>query len=194
VTPTPTLTALLSGAIHYYSNNAPVVGVTVQLGGSAVSTTQTDADGEYAFANLLPGDYSIIPSKQGDQGVGISTLDAVYILEAISGQLLLDSNQLLAADVTGNGSLSPLDASRILQIKSGAITRFDVAQTCNSDWIFIPVPSPTANQMVTLPHLSTGVCQPGSIGYAPLTSTAAHQDFLAILFGDCTGNWMPTTR
>jgi hypothetical protein len=37
----------------------------------------------------------------------------------------------------------------------------------------------------------SGLCQPGGIDYQPLTPPAFDQDFTAILFGDCTGNWHP---
>jgi hypothetical protein len=36
-----------------------------------------------------------------------------------------------------------------------------------------------------------GACQAGAIAVAPLGSDAQRQDFRAILFGDCTGNWRP---
>jgi hypothetical protein len=31
----------------------------------------------------------------------------------------------------------------------------------------------------------------GRIAFDPLVGFAADQDFIAVLFGDCTGNWMP---
>ncbi|MDX1390564.1 MAG: hypothetical protein R3344_15350, partial [Acidobacteriota bacterium] len=32
-------------------------------------------------------------------------------------------------------------------------------------------------------------CQPGGIALDPLVEVAHDQDFMAVLFGDCTGNW-----
>jgi hypothetical protein len=149
---------------------------------------QTDSSNQYVFPSVASGDWQIQPSKLGDQGAGISALDAVYILQAIAGTRTLTPEQVLACDTTGNGTLSPLDAVRILQLKTGLITRLDVAQTCNSDWAFIPVP---AGQIP--PHMTTGSCQAGTIDLPALSGPASNQDFSAVLFGDCTGNWQPGT-
>ena len=167
-------------------------GVTVQLLGSAPTSTLTDVNGQYAFAGIGSGTWQIQPLKQHDQGAGISTLDAVYILQALAGTLTLTPEQQLACDVTGNGTLSTLDAVRILQFKVGSITSFDVALSCGSDWAFIPVPAPTPNQLLSVPQMTTGTCQAGSITLQPLAGQAGNQDFTAVLFGDCTGNWQPS--
>jgi hypothetical protein len=34
-------------------------------------------------------------------------------------------------------------------------------------------------------------CQPGTLTFDPLTQSVSGQDFRAVLFGDCTGNWQP---
>ena len=190
---TPTPTAPLSGAIRYYSSAVPVGGASVQLQIGATTSVQSDGNGQYAFFGIPTGYYQVQPSKQGDQGNGITVLDAVFVLQALAGLRILTPAQLLAADVTGNGTISVLDAVRILQLKAGLITRFEVAQACGSDWTFIPVPAPTPNQALTTPQMRTGVCQAGSIAFEPLGDTATNQDFSAVLFGDVTGNWQPTT-
>lgn len=193
-TPTPTATSPpygVSGTIRYYSNAAPVGAATVQLQGSITATVQTDVSGQYAFPAIGTGNWQIQPSKIGDAQAGISTLDAVYILQAIAGTRTLTPEQRLACDVTGNGTLSTLDAVRILQLKVGSITSFEVAQACGSDWAFIPVPAATPNQLVIAPQMTTGSCQAGAIAWQPLVAQADNQDFSAVLFGDCTGNWQP---
>jgi hypothetical protein len=105
----------------------------------------------------------------------------------------LSPEQQMACDATGNGAISALDASRILQLKVGLITTLPVADAthCNSDWAFNPTPVAAPNQMVT-PYLTTSTgCQRGRISYQPLVAPASGQDFVAILYGDCTGNWQP---
>jgi hypothetical protein len=193
-TPTPTATSPpfgVSGTIRYYSNAAPVGAATVHLQGSITATGQTDINGQYAFPAIGTGDWQIQPSKLGDAQAGISTLDAVYILQAIAGTRTLTPEQRLACDVTGNGTLSTLDAVRILQLKVGSITSFEVAHACGSDWAFIPVTAATPNQLVIAPQMTTGSCQAGAIAWQPLVSQVDNQDFSAVLFGDCTGNWQP---
>ena len=99
----------------------------------------------------------------------------------------LSAEQQMAGDVTGNGALSALDAALILQCKVGLLANLPVA--CNSSWAFIPVPVSMPGQSVVAPHMSCGSCTMGSISYSPLNTHAADQDYLAIAFGDVTGNW-----
>ncbi|WP_431099031.1 SdrD B-like domain-containing protein [Polaromonas aquatica] len=60
----------------------PLAGVTIELrdaGGNAlVATTVTDAAGNYSFANLLPGSYSVVePAQPAGTSNGITTAGAV---------------------------------------------------------------------------------------------------------------------
>ena len=47
------------------------------------------------------------------------------------------------------------------------------------------------NQLLMPPIVDGGTCSPGSIAFNPLAGSAATQDFKAVVFGDCTGNWQP---
>jgi hypothetical protein len=173
----------VSGATFQLLN--PLIGLT------AVAQTQSDANGQYAFTGLSIGTQQLRAGKAGDAGAGISVLDAVYVLEALSGTRTLSTAQQLACDVTGNGSLSTLDAAKILQYKAGLITSFPVAQTCASDWAFVP--TGPASATLIQPRMFPGSCQPGSISFNPLADQCSGADFSAVLFGDCTGNWQPST-
>lgn len=193
-TPTPTA-ASAAGRIRYYSADRPVRNAVVQLTGSSMRTTNTSATGSYAFTNLPPGNVVIEPRKVGEFGTptAITALDASWVLQAVAGQRIFDANQRLASDVTGDGTLSALDATRILQRQVGMLTRFAVADRCNSDWMFRPLPGPALNQQLIQPLVSTGMCRRGAISYNPLVGSVAQQDFLGVLFGDPTGNWQPPT-
>lgn len=193
VVPTSTQqpTYALSGHIRYYSNALPLSAAMVQLQGATPAAAQTDASGQFAFNGLDGSAWRIEPRKLGDARGGISALDAVYVLQAAAGRRTLTAAQRLACDVNGDGTLSALDAELILQFKVGLITRFSVAQACASDWAFIPVPAAAPNQQLTQPQMTAGICQPGAVALQPLTGQADNQDFSAVLFGDCTGNWQP---
>ena len=195
--PTATPVAGIAGQVLYYSNGASVSGTTLELTDPLVSSiplgqAQTDAAGQYAFTGLSVGTLTVRAEKTGDLGAGISALDAVYILEALSGSRALSPAQILACDVTGNGSLSVLDASMILQYKSGLITSLPVAQACASDWAFLPVQSSTSAFQPVQPQMLTGSCQAGAEAFSPLVGISSGVDFAAVLFGDCTGNWQPS--
>ena len=165
--------------------------VLISLQGATPGSAQSDASGNFVFNNLSASNWKIQPSKTGDLGAGISSLDASYVLQSTVGLRTLSPEQRLACDVTGNGSISALDASMILQYKVGMITQFPVTTSCGSDWAFIPQPAVVVNQVMTEPLLVSGTCQQGAISYQPLASIADNQNFAAVLFGDCTGNWQP---
>jgi hypothetical protein len=114
------------------------------------------------------------------------------VLRAVAGGGQLNALQRLACDVTGNGHLSALDASRILQVAVGQVASVPVANACGSDWAFVPDPTVLPNQRLVQPESDNNSCRPGGIVFDPLLGDAPEQDFMAVLFGDCTGNWSDT--
>jgi hypothetical protein len=173
----------------YYNENRPVPSANVAFHGPLDQMTETQSSGDYSVMGVPQGQWSIEPAKEGDFGSGISALDAAYVLQAVTGKRQLDAYQQLACDVSGNGSLSSLDAARILQFLVGMVDRLPVANTCASDWIFVPEAAQAANQQILPPLIGDGECRQGAIQFGALTGIADGQDFKAILFGDCTGNW-----
>jgi hypothetical protein len=190
-TPTPTAPLDVRGAVRYYASGIAVSDVTVSLDGPLPAETQTDAAGQFVFPALTPGSWRIQPMKSGQTGAAISSLDASYVLQSVLGLRSLSVEQVIACDVSGNGAPSALDASLILQYKVGLLATLPVAQRCGSDWAFVPVPAVVANQAVSQPAVSAQSCLTAGISYDPLTVPASHQDFLALPYGDCTGNWTP---
>jgi hypothetical protein len=189
---TPSATPALSGQIRYYEGDRPVANADVALIGSAPATVMSDATGAYAFATVGTGAQSVQPTKQGDLNVAVTALDATYVLQYVAGLRPLTADQLLAADVTGNGTVSALDATRILQFQAALLPRFAAAAACDSDWLFRPDPVIVPHQTLIEPQLSDGLCTHGAIAYdEDFTPPASGQDFVAILLGDVTGNWQP---
>jgi hypothetical protein len=194
--PTPTPRPLgprgIAGRVVYYASGAPVGGVDLLLDGAAPRRTTTTANGQYAFADIDAGDWSVAPSKQADSAAGsISALDAVWALQASAGLVPVDDLRAVLCDVTGNGSVTAVDATRILQVAVGALDRFPAAATCDSDFVFFPVAADALNLEVTPPALSVDRCRQGSLAYSPLVSPNDNQSFRAALLGDCDGNWQP---
>jgi len=181
----------LAGGIRYYGNTQPVDGVTVHLESPISATVQTDARGQFVFTGTSGGMWQVEPQKKGGAGTAISSMDAMYTLQAAVGLRSLSNNQETACDVTGNGAVTALDAALILQYKVGLIATFPVSEACDSDWAFAPVPIAVPHQRLSEPSSNHGSCQRGGIQIDPLVGSAAGQDFSAILFGDCNGNWEP---
>jgi hypothetical protein len=189
--PSPTATSPFGGHIRYYTGNGPVPGADVALLGATPDSSTTDASGAFGFDSFPPGAVTLQPAKQDDFNSAITALDAAFVLQFVAGLRDLTPQQKLAADVTGDGTISALDATRILQFQVDIIQRFVVADHCHSDFVFLPDPAPAAGQTLVQPLITPGQCRPGAIEYSAIFPPVANQDFIAILFGDVTGNWTP---
>ena len=144
-TATPTVAATptpfaVSGAVQFFAGTVPVPSVTVVATGAGEVSTSTAVNGTYTVSPLPAGGWTLTPHKTGGANLGISTLDAAWVLQHIAGTRPFGPAQNLACDVTGDGSCSTLDATVILQLKASIITRLPAAATCDSDWLFQPLP------------------------------------------------------
>ncbi len=201
LSPTPTstftpVTAAVSGVVSYFGTGWPVSGATVQLmppplQAATAPGIQTDASGQFTFNAATGTNCQIEPQKTGGTNNAVTAFDAVYALQAAVGQRTLNAEQELACDVNGNGAVTAFDASLILQYTVGLINSFPIAQTCESDWAFLPTAAPASNEQMLDPQMLQGSCQPGSIAYQPLLGQVSGQNFTAVLFGDCNGSWQP---
>jgi hypothetical protein len=181
----------IAGVVFYYSTGAVVSDVDVDLEGPSPATFPTDGTGQFAFSDLGAGPWLVSPRKNGGANDAISALDAARVLLDMAGTESLDFLQTLACDVNADGGLDVADAVLIVSRRVGLIAQFPVAAACNSDWMFIPFPTPAAGQSTTFPNPATVPCTSGTIGFDPLNGQALGQNFLAVLYGDCTGNWKP---
>ena len=177
------------GHVQYYAAAQGVPGVTVTLQGDGAVATETSMAGDYAFADVAEGSWELGAAKDSDFGTAVSSLDAAFILQHIAQLRQLDPTQQLACDVTGDGRLSALDAARILQLNVGLIARLPIANSCASDWLFMPDLDPPQSQLAIDPVVGGGTCSGGKIMINDLLGEADQQNFRALVFGDCTGNW-----
>ena len=178
----------VAGTVRYYAGNAPVPDVTVQFTGVGQTSMVTDAEGTYAFSDPGEGGCIVEPARTGGVNGAISALDASWILQDVVGLRQFDANQQVICDVTGDGTVSALDAARILQYVAGLRSRLPVSEACGSDWVFFPTPAAAPNQHIVSPQTSPQ-CSPGAIVFDSVSEPVQDQDFLAAVFGDCTGNW-----
>lgn len=195
----------ISGRISYYRDHITdtepsakrVAGVLLDLSNQPdpgipeppIATTASGCGGDYSFPDLLSGrSYFLTPGKANDFGAAIDPFDASLNAQHVVGLISLTPGQRLAADVTGNGSLSSLDSARIAQFSVGLISRFPVA-LLNGDWAFVPVPQAEPYASPIYPFPPGGLR--GHVQYTPIVESAENQDFLGVLFGDVSGNWQP---
>lgn len=157
----------ISGAVRYYMEHSPglpIDSVLLSITGSAALNEFTDEGGGYHFGNLVGGlGYAVRPSKEGDRHDAVTAFDASMVTRSIVGLETLAEDQRIAADVTGNGTISALDASQILRFVVGIVFDFGIGR----DWTF----------------------RPERIDFPVLDADYTDQDFKGILFGDVSGNW-----
>ncbi len=184
------------GQVRYYASGIPVPGVELTLRGPAPRDALSRSNGDYAVDRLEPGTWELAPLKHGDYGTAVTTLDAAWVLQASAGRRTLDGERALACDVTGSGSITPVDARRILDFALGRVRRLPAGERCGSDFVFFPDPATIANQPIGVraPRLGPESCIGGALRYTPLLGQLTDQDFRAALIGDCTGDWRPAER
>jgi hypothetical protein len=180
---------LLSGSISHEGSFAPVPGTTVQLLGNDGLTVETNSLGQFGFDGLDDGLWTVEPVKSGGVGSAITSMDASYIMQFLAEWMELTAEQQIACDVTGNGYLSTLDAKHILRKAVHRGQQLNVAKDCGSDWAFFPQPAEARNQFVTQPGVDASGCRRGAISFDPLAGEALNQNFAAMPYGDCSGNW-----
>ena len=122
--PTPTPSVSISGTITYGNavSGAPpprfVSHVLISgAGAPAVSVLSDFPGGNYSLSGFGSGAYAVTPSKTGGVN-GISSFDAGKIAQHVAGISTLTGNQLVVADVSGNGAVSSFDAGQIAPLCS----------------------------------------------------------------------------
>ncbi len=162
------ISGTISGTVTYANATSPlpiprpVPNTTLTATGLTPPTpVSTDANGLYSMSGFSTGAYTITPSKTG-QVNGIANADATAVAQHIVGFITLNPTQLLAADVTQNGTITSLDATYIAQYVA-----------------LIPNPSATGTWRFV----------PSNRSYPNVQSNQTNQDYGAVLLGEVTGNW-----
>ncbi len=166
----------VSGNVSYFSNLMPVPDMKIMLTGTdfytgnAVSEeTFTDASGNYLFPEVIRGEYSVMPFKNDPPDPKkLSAADAYLIAEAALGVRSLTPLQYRIADITLNGRVSGLDASRLGRFTAGLTAGINGAGPVSPTWI----------------------SEPESFSFS-LNADTENQDFTAALAGDVSGNYSP---
>ncbi|MHB8963047.1 MAG: dockerin type I repeat-containing protein [Saccharofermentanales bacterium] len=152
----------VSGRITYYSNGAGIGQAVVRLSNGTLAVA--DPEGYYEITGITEGSLIVSASLKGNVNQAVTAQDASLVLQSVVEQISLSENQVLAADVDGNGAINAMDAVYILQ-KSVGIIQGDYPGTL-AEWKFTP-------------------------SFHPLTlvSDTGDVNFTAILLGDVSGSW-----
>jgi hypothetical protein len=170
------------GNVTYVNSNSPPMPISnVRVCGNGTNCTTTDSNGDYVLTGVGSGVIDVCASKTPASGGGyhgdpISAYDAALISAHVSGTPLLPTTALrMAADVTGNGTISSTDAS---YVSNYVVSTTPVGST--GTWsLFLPgsVPWPPGDYTVCHEHNSVS----GDID---------GDDFVGILYGDVSGDWI----
>lgn len=175
----------VAGAVKYQGTGIPVPNSTLKLSGQQSVSQIADQNGNYSFNALHYGDFMLTPQKFGDQGRSITPFDAALILQHVVGNSQLTPYQRIAADVTGDATISAFDAALIMRYSVRLETKFPVMADSLDWWDFVPT-SFTIND-------TNWVAHPDSLVYQPLDKDQFNQDFIGIIYGDVSQNWISST-
>src|SRR5204862_8067149 len=114
---------VITGSLVYgNATGAPtprfVSGVVLSAVGSPNVFATTSVAGTYVLGGFGNGGYTVTPSKSGGAN-GVSSFDAGLIARHAAGITPLTDNQLIVADVSGNGTVSSFDAAEVARYAAG---------------------------------------------------------------------------
>ena len=168
----------ISGHVLYYNTNIPVRDVQMAIQGYKSYTTLTDYDGSYTLNEIIRG-YNKLIAQKHDNTKGLRALDVSRISQHVAGMYPFNTYQKIAADVTGNGSVSSTDASRvaryILSLRSSLNSE-------NKSWIFI-------NEDIKADHLLPLNENAFYKEYSSLLLDHLDEKFIGIKLGDVDYSW-----
>ena len=153
--------AIAAGRAGYYlfDRAVPDVRLTLEPPNSEIVT---DGAGNYAFVPYPLGNYTLSASKNTDLG-GITSLDVLKVLRHwLRLEPFGNALKATAADVNGDGSVTPSDAVKINSAALGLET------LASGDWKFVP---PVKSVALDRDRLT--------------------ENFVAIRMGDVDGDWSP---
>lgn len=150
---------LLNAQVNYFSGNKIAVqGVTITAAGVSAAT---DASGKAALT-VSEKAVTVAASKSESVVKAITAYDAALVLQSAVGKTELSAEQLLAADVSGDGEVNEYDAALILQMAVKKIAAFQ-----GGVWVF----------------------SPATIAKTLSADSATSVSFTAILLGDVDGSY-----
>lgn len=150
--------------------NRPISYVLMRATGAQTTGTISDSisppGGTYSLGVTGAGPFTVTPKKT--HGVNsITSLDAAKVALHVAGVTPLVGNQMLVADVSGNGG----------------VTSFDAGEIAN----FVVHASPSG-------RTGTWKFLPDSISYPSMTTSITGQDYVGLLFGEVSGNWFDSSN
>ena len=151
-------------------NPRHVPGTTLNAVGSINQSAVTALNGTYTLSGMGAGSYVVTPSKTGDDQGALTGFDsaciAQYVVAQAGGCMTSPSPtaaQTTVADVSGNSTITSFDAALISRYAASLPGFGNTGQ-----WRFTPISTP----------------------YLNVNTNYTGQNYVALLMGDVTGNWI----
>jgi len=173
--------ASISGNVQTHWGT-PMPNVLVQLSGGTTASVRTDANGQYAFPGLTPGqNYTVTPVRDTNDVNGVTTFDLTIINKHVLGLESLDSPwKIIAADANGSNSVTTIDIVEGRKVILGLNTQFPAVPS----WRFFP-----ANAVFTDPtNPFSGGLPAGALQYNNLQQNVTDANFKGVKVGDVNNN------
>ncbi|MCK9424079.1 MAG: C25 family cysteine peptidase [Bacteroidales bacterium] len=140
-------TVSVTGAVTYANTaNTPLNGLTIKLknsGGTVIGTTTTNATGNYTFASVPAGNYTLEATTTKPWN-GVSATDVLLYRKHIANIALLTGIYLASGDVNASGSLTAADVLLVKKRIAIIISSFPAG-----DWLFNNTPFTVGGGSVT---------------------------------------------
>jgi hypothetical protein len=149
----------------------------VMISGNGSNMDMSNDVGFFEVEDLESGyDYTVVPSKNDDHDLGVSTIDLVFIRRHILNEELLDSPyKIIAADANNNQNVTTADVVEIKRLILTSITEY----TNNTSWRFVDkyfeFPNPLNPWETDIPEFHS---------YNNLETPVYAADFVGIKVGD----------
>lgn len=175
----------IAGSVKYQGTGLPILRTKLVFTGQQSATFITDANGNFNCYGLHYGDQFLTPQKFGDQGRAVTPFDAALILQHLVGANILAPYQRIAADVSGDSTVSAYDASLIMRYAVRLENKFPTMADSLDCWEFVPASFPIND--------TNWMYRPNSLVYRPLEKDQFNQNFIGIVYGDVSQSWTNPT-
>ncbi len=173
-------TFLVSGSVSSWAG-VNINNVDLVVSGDVSDIHSTDEFGEYSFEVIEGASIEVSPEKPETWLDGVSVTDLVMIQQHIVNTNTLPTPyQLIAADISNNGSVSTMDLVVLQSLTIGLINELP---DHDNPWGFVDADFIFTDP--TNPFLDTW---PESITYSDISEDKTGEDYVAIKYGDVSGN------
>jgi len=168
----PPVTYSISGTIRTPSL-APIAGVTVQLIGPASATTTTNAQGQYSFAGLANGNYTVTPSL------------APYTFSPVSRNVTVNNSNITGQNFTGtapvtysiSGTIRTPSSVRVAGVTVTLTGPANATTTTNSSGVYTFTGLVPGNNYTVTPSLAPYTFSPLNRIVNVINANVTGQDF-----------------